>query len=432
MTEARALDFLLTTWEGGGNVPPLLAAARRLLARGHRVRVLSDACNRAEIEAVGAEAVSWTRAPSRPDKSAATDFLRDWEAPTPVASVECLVERVICGPAEAYALDTRDELRRRPADALVASEMLFGSIFAAEAERVPLAVLTTNIPLFPVEGLPPFGPGLLPAETDAERRQHAEIAADAQQLFDRFLPGLNHQREAFGLPPLAHLFDQMTRADRVLVGTARAFDFPGARLPSHVRYVGPLLDDPPWASEWRSPWPTDAREPLVLVGLSTTYQAQGPTLQRILDALGALPVRGLATLGPALDADAFRAPANTVLCRSAPHARVLREASAAVIHAGHGTAIRALAAGVPTLCLPMGRDQNDNAARIRARGAGLQLAPDAPSDAIRAALARLLDEPGFRQQAQALGARVRAEAEASPLVAELEALARRERTERAA
>jgi len=30
-------DFLFTTWQGGGNLPPALTAAARLLARGHRV-----------------------------------------------------------------------------------------------------------------------------------------------------------------------------------------------------------------------------------------------------------------------------------------------------------------------------------------------------------------------------------------------------------
>ena len=35
-------DFLFATWEGGGNVPPTMGAVRRLLERGHRVRVLAD------------------------------------------------------------------------------------------------------------------------------------------------------------------------------------------------------------------------------------------------------------------------------------------------------------------------------------------------------------------------------------------------------
>ena len=53
--------FLFAHWEGGGNTPPMLALVRRLLARGHSVRVLSDPCSRTEIETAGAGFAAWTR-----------------------------------------------------------------------------------------------------------------------------------------------------------------------------------------------------------------------------------------------------------------------------------------------------------------------------------------------------------------------------------
>ena len=92
-TDSPVLDaaspraFLFTHWEGGGNTPPMLALVRRLLARGHSVRVLSDPCNREEVEATGAGFASWTRAPHRADKTMATDPLRDWEVASPPALV---------------------------------------------------------------------------------------------------------------------------------------------------------------------------------------------------------------------------------------------------------------------------------------------------------------------------------------------------------
>ena len=67
--------FLFTLWEGGGNVPPQLELARRLVARGHHVRVMSDLCNEAEARAAGCSFVAYTRAPSRPAKSAASTLL---------------------------------------------------------------------------------------------------------------------------------------------------------------------------------------------------------------------------------------------------------------------------------------------------------------------------------------------------------------------
>ena len=46
-------DFLFVLWAGGGNVPPQLALARRLVARGHRVQMLAPAVLRDVVEAAG-------------------------------------------------------------------------------------------------------------------------------------------------------------------------------------------------------------------------------------------------------------------------------------------------------------------------------------------------------------------------------------------
>ena len=119
-------------------------------------------------------------------------------------------------------------------------------------------------------------------------------------------------------------------------------------------------------------------------------------LQRAATALGELPVRGLVTTGPAIPVDSIDAPANVTVVERAPHSEVLRHASAVVTHAGHGTVIKSLAAGVPVVALPLGRDQLDNAARVVHHGAGLRLKPKASRDAIAAAVRRVLDEPSFR------------------------------------
>ena len=151
--------------------------------------------------------------------------------------------------------------------------------------------------------------------------------------------------------------------------TSEAFDFaPTGPRPPNVVYTGPRLADPAWARPWTPP-PGD--EPLVLVSLSSTYQDQVPMLRAIADALGRLPVRGLVTAGPSVDASAVAAPPNVSVVASAPHDAVLRQAAAVIGHGGHGTTIKALAHGVPVVAVPMGRDQNDIAARVVASGAGL-------------------------------------------------------------
>lgn len=63
--------FLFVMWEGGGNVPPMLGLARRLVQCGHAVRVISDPANGPEVRAAGCEFTPYRRAPHRMDKSAA-------------------------------------------------------------------------------------------------------------------------------------------------------------------------------------------------------------------------------------------------------------------------------------------------------------------------------------------------------------------------
>ena len=223
----------------------------------------------------------------------------------------------------------------------------------------------------------------------------------------------------------AHTFDQATGSDVILLLTAEAFDFPGPPLPSNVKYVGPQLDDPLWADPWEWPWGADDVRPLVLVGFSTTYQAQSGTLARVVHALGRLPVRALVTTGPALDASALGpAPDNVVIVSSAPHAQVMTQAAVVVTHAGHGTVLKTLSHGVPMLCMPMGRDQGDNAARVVWHEAGLRLNRAASSDAIADTLRTLLTDDRYRRGARAMADRIRAESRGDRVVEELERLVR--------
>ena len=400
---SAARRFLFAHWEGGGNTPPMLAIVRRLVARGHEVRVLSDLCNRTEVESAGASFAAWTRLPQRADKSAESDPIKDWEVRSPLALLRRLRERLFVGPALAYAQDLREELERFPADAVVTSDMLLGVMVGAESAGVPCVGLAANIYLYSLPGVPPFGPGLQPAQGLPGRIRDALIRNFSLSVFGRGTAAFNAARRALGLPPLAHPFDQLTRLARHLVLTSAAFDFPATSLPENVVYAGPVLDDPEWTDPWRSPWSAGDQRPLVIVGFSTTFQNQGRLLGRIIEALRPLNARAVVTAGPALNMADLPSASNVFVCRSAPHSQLLPEAAAVVTHAGHGTVIRSLAAGVPLLCLPMGRDQNDNAARVVARGAGLRLSPKSSVKSIRNGIMEILESPRYREQARAMG-----------------------------
>jgi MGT family glycosyltransferase len=412
--------YLFTTWEGGGNVTPMLEVVRKLVNRGHAVRVMSEGCNRPESEAAGATFIAWRRAPSRKDRSPESQTFRDWAAATPQEGLRSVIRDAWCGPALLYAQDVLEELQREPADLVVTCEMLFGVMAGCESVGQKFVILSSNISLAPLPGVPPLGPGLAPARNEEERAQHAEIAEASQAMFDSGLPALNEARASLGLEPLDHLLDQCRPAEVELLGTSRAFDFPSTDLPDHVRYVGPQIGDPHWAREWSSPWPAFDKRPLVAVSFSTTFQNHAGVLQKVIDALALLPARVLITLGGSIKARELKPAENCVLVESAPHSQVMREAAVVVTHGGHGTVMRALLSRAPMLVIPHGRDQNDNAVRVTERGAGLSLMPDASVDAIRAACERLLSDPSFGAAARRLGDLVAAEAETSSVVPELE------------
>ncbi|WP_229276288.1 glycosyltransferase [Agromyces kandeliae] len=243
-------------------------------------------------------------------------------------------------------------------------------------------------------------------------------AGSARLIDHSTLRELNEVRNRAGLPPIPTLWAQMRHARMQLVLTSAAFDFP-ATLPGNARYVGPILDDPEWADA--AGWsPPDGDDPLVLVAMSSTFQNHVDCMQRIADALGELPVRGLVTTGPAVEPGRIRAPTNVEVVASAPHAEVLPRADLVVTHGGHGTVIKALAAGCPLVILHHGRDQADNAVRVTRRGAGVAVPRTASSARIARAVAEVLGDASYREAAARLGRAIVRDVAESPLLDELE------------
>lgn len=421
MSDARHRTYLFALVDGGGTVPPELGAVRRLVARGHHVTVLGEDSMRTETEATGATFRPWVAAPNKAGRHQEDDRFADWKISNPLQLMPLLLEQQFVGPAPGYATDVRTAITTLHPDLVVCSFFAYGAMIGAESAGVPFDLLLPNAYLLPAPGMPAFGIGARPARGPLGHLRDNAVNGVAGRLWDKGVPDLNRLRADLGLGPIDHFFDQAHRARRQLVLTSAAFDFP-ARLPEHARYVGAVLDDPAWAATaWTPPPGTD---PLVLVALSSTFQDQVGCLQRIVDALGTLPVRGIVTTGPALDPAAIRTSANVTVVAAAPHSEVLRDASVIVTHGGHGTVVRALAVDVPLVVLHHGRDQADNAARVVARGAGISVKRTAPPPKIAAAVARVLDDPSYRAAAGRLGAAIRADAAGTALVDELEDLPR--------
>ena len=406
--------YLFALTDAGGTVPPELGVARRLVDRGHRVTVLAEESMADQVRRTGASYLPGTRG--------SVGEYRDWELHTPTSLARGMAEHMISGPAPDQARDTTAAIDAIQPDLVLASFVGLGAMIAAEARGVPFDALIPNVYTLPAEGMPPLGAGLAPASGPVGRLRDRIINAMIPRLLDRYaLAPVNEVRAEHGLDAIATTWDQLRRARRQLVLTSAAFDFP-ATLPENARYVGPILDDPAWAAE--TDWTAPAGDgPLVLVAMSSTFQDHIDCLQRITNALGSLPVRGLVTTGPAVAADAIRAPANVTVVATAPHREVMRQADLVVTHGGHGTVIKTLAAGLPLVILHHGRDQADNAVRVTTRGAGIAVSRRAPAEKIARAIAEVLGDPGYRRAAAKLGEAVASDATGTVLIDELEQVA---------
>jgi UDP:flavonoid glycosyltransferase YjiC (YdhE family) len=402
----------------GGNLPPALAVARRLIGRGHTVR--GHRAQQGAIEEAGCGFRAFTCAPDADSARPDTSLVDDWSARSPLAVFADLRAHLFFGPAAAFAADVLAELHRRPADAVAVDWMLFGAAAAAEHSGLPAAVLWHSVYASPEVAVPPFGLGFRAPKGTAGRLRDRAARAVLRTMWDKGLPDLNAARAGIGLDPLRSVYGQLDRLDRVLVLSSAAFDLAalaGGALPPGVVYVGPQLTVGTAAPD------TGAR-PRVVAGLSSVYQAQEPLLRRLVGALGRLPVRGLVTTGRAVRLDGA-VPGNVEVTEWAAHHDVLPGAALLITHAGHGSVMAGLAHGVPLLCLPMGRDQHDVAARVEHAGAGRTLSPKAGEQAIADAVQQLLTDRRAAVNARRIGWAIKDELAADRAVAELEGLRKR-------
>ncbi|MDQ0574145.1 glycosyltransferase [Agromyces albus] len=413
--------FLLAMIDGGGTVPPALGLAAELVRRGHQVRVLADPTIEASARSAGCAFSPWRDAPHVNSRAEQTALIAAMEGRNPLRAFRAVKDYAGKDMTRRFAGDVVATIREFPVDAVLA-DPLPGILIGAQSTGLPTAALLAQIYLRPTPGLPLMGTGWSPGPGVLRRARDTLAPRAVSWLVGRTLPRLNAVVASYGQPPLHDVFELFDRCTKVLVMTSPSFDFVAPRLPANVRYVGPQLDDPAWAA---AEWHSQGTDPLVLVATSSIFQHQVGLLQRIARALGQLPVRGLMTTGTAVDPDEIEAPPNVEVVQAAPHSRILTEASVVITHAGHGTMIKALAAGVPLVCIPMGRDQKDNTVRALQHGSCVRLSAKSTPDKIAAAVADLLDDPHYAAAARRFADILAQEAATMPSAAdEAEAMVR--------
>lgn len=359
---------LFVTWHGGGNVNPVVAIGQQLSELGHDVDVLGPSTLRRRFAEAG---LAFT--------SRRVDDLWD---------IDQLVDEVT------------ETIEDSEPDVVVVDYMLPGALCAAEASGRPTVALVHTLFRALLDDTGTVGPmGFVTSVED-----------------------VNGVRRQLGLDPVTSLGALFERTAQVLVTVPEAIDR-GPPAPPYVTYVGPVFEPAGDDAGWEPP---AGEGPLIVVTLGTTDMDELPVLLSVLDALAHERARIFATVGEHADPASIPTHANATVGPFVQHAAVLPHADLVISHGGIGTALAALAHGVPLLFLPLGRDQPANARAIAATGAAKVLPHGATPGQIARAADEVLTNPSYAEQARRLQGELAAGTGQHPATALIDQLISRE------
>ena len=354
----------------------MIALARALIGRGHRVCVQTWSRWQEQVEREGA---SFAPAPEYevwPDGSALTPYR---------AAVRA-------------ARETVPLIREFDPHAVAADIITVAGALAAEMERRPWATVVPHVLPTSEPGMPPYSAGA--------RMPRTQVGSAMWALWRPLLGGgqergrleLNGARERVGLPPLDHPHGGISR-ELAIVATFPQLEYARHEWHPSLRVTGPLL--------WEQPYPDvelpPGEDPLILIAPSTSQDPEGRMLSAALEALASEPVRVIATTNRRGAAGPVDAPANARVVDWLSYARTTPLCTAVVCHAGHGTVARALACGVPVVGCPAAGDMAENATRLAWSGCGVSLPRRMVTPrGVRLAVRKLLADPGYAERAAGL------------------------------
>ncbi len=292
-------------------------------------------------------------------------------------------------------------VKRLGADGIVSDQMESAGALVAEACGLPFVTVAAALPinrepLVPLNVLPwPYEEG---GRAEKRNRGGARVADLLTAPLDRTIAReaerlgvAAKQRQSDCLSPLAEICQCVP-----------GFDFPRHTLPPTFHYVGTIRS--PGARGGSLSIAPRRDKPFVFASLGTLQGHRLRIFRRIAQACGQAGAQCLVAHCGGLTPDQAKTiDADWVVDRVSQEAAIAR-ADVVVTHGGLNTALDALEAGKPTLCLPLAFDQPGVGARIKRLGAGEVLSPRAGASRMAEALRALLRDSRFRENAGSLRA----------------------------
>ena len=385
----------------------MLAIARELVRRGHRVRWLAGAAFRERVEGTGASFCAFVEGFDYSCPELVPDHLQaDRDRLRGLAKLRFDLATFFIGPSEGFCRDLLRLHDQTAADLLVCDSFLMAGSWWAELTGRPWAQLCCTVLTLPSRALAPFGLALQPDDSWRGRIRNRLLRALTRSVLFRSLRRRADQaRQALELPSLRPWLFDVVSPHLVLSCTVRSFEYPRPDFPPQVVFTGPLLENSDEAFTPPAWWGDLDHSTVVHVTQGTISNDPAQLLRPTLDALADEPVlvvactgrsdEGLEALGPL--------PANARVASYIPYGALLPKTSLVVSNGGFQGVQAVLSHGIPMVTAGESEDKPEVCARLQRTGASIDLATATPEpSAIRAAVRRVLDEPSFSAAATAL------------------------------
>jgi rhamnosyltransferase subunit B len=390
--------ILLATIGSLGDLHPCLALAIGLRERGHRPIIASTELYRAKVEKLGLE-FRPLRPDTRADDPEIMRVLMDMRR-----GPEFLLRQLVL-PA---LPDTYEDLLSAAAgaDLMIAGEIVFAAPLVAEKLGMPwVSEILSPFSFYSAYDPPvsPYAPSLALLHGIGWRLNRAIIEL-SRLAFHSWWEPVRRLRRELGLKPGGDpLFTDKFSAELILALFSPEIAPRQPDWPRNTVQPGYVFYD---RDEAQSGLPPEleaflkaGQAPIVFtLGSSAVHDPRG-FFEESVKAAKILDRRAVFLIGQNPPPTNFSN--RGIAVPYAPFSELFPRAAVVVHQGGSGTTAQALRAGHPTLIMPCGFDQPDNAARVKRIGAGLTVSRERYNAQTAAKmLRRLLTDPGYAENAK--------------------------------
>ncbi|MBD2775229.1 glycosyltransferase [Iningainema tapete] len=385
-----------------GHLNPMIALARELQERGHRVTLINFLDAEASAQAAGVE--FRVIAPEEFPLGKTRELQKIDGELSGFAALKFTIN-YFTDLAKIRLQNAPDVIRDAGIEALLVDQVSPEGGTIADYLGIPFITICIALPMNPEPNIPPFFTtwSYQPVWWAKWRNQ---ITYSLINLL--FLPGfkiVQTYRKQWNLP----LYSQLTDVWSTIAQISQLpteFDFPRI-VPEHFYYTGPFVN-PTARKQVDFPYEQLSEKPLIYASLGTLKNRFVEVFQGIAAACDREDVQLLISLGGASIAEALgELPGSPIVVNYAPQLELLKRASLCITHAGLNSVLESLSAGVPMVAIPPGDDQPGISARLAWVGAGEYITvKNFNRDRLKTLVHQVLTNDSYRQNARRLQATI--------------------------